>query len=39
MDTENKYGTLEIQKELLLLLKEVHTFCIKNDIKYTCWMN
>ena len=35
MDVENKYGTLEIQKSLLALLKEFHSFCVKNDIKYS----
>lgn len=35
MDLENKYGTLEIQKELLMLLKEVHNYCVSNDIKYS----
>jgi hypothetical protein len=29
MDTENKYGTLEVQKGLLELIKEFHAFCIK----------
>lgn len=35
MDLENKYGTLELQKKLQELLKEFHTFCIANDIKYS----
>ena len=35
MDLENKYGTLEIQKNLLALLKEFHRFCVSNDIKYS----
>lgn len=35
MDTENKYGTLEIQQKLLELLKEFHSFCNTNDIKYS----
>lgn len=35
MDLENKYGTLEIQKSLLALLKEFHQFCVDNDIKYS----
>ncbi|MBR5736525.1 MAG: LicD family protein [Bacteroidales bacterium] len=35
MDLENKYGTLEIQKELLALVKEVHSFCISNGVKYS----
>lgn len=35
MDLDNKYGTLEIQKSLLALLKEFHRFCVNNDIKYS----
>lgn len=35
MDTDNKYGTLDIQKELLLLLKEFDSFCVKEGIKYS----
>ena len=35
MDLENKYGTLEIQKKLLELIKQFHQFCIENDIKYS----
>lgn len=35
MDIENKYGTLEIQKRLLVLLQEFHNFALKNDIKYS----
>ena len=35
MDTENKYGTLEVQKKLLALLKEFHRFCVENEIKYS----
>ena len=35
MDVENKYGTLEMQKELLILLKRFHAFCVKNEIKYS----
>ena len=35
MDSENKYGTLEIQKQLLELLKAFHLFCKNNNIKYT----
>ena len=35
MDVENRYGTLEIQKKMLELLKEFHCFCINNDIKYS----
>ena len=35
MDIENKYGTYEMQKKLLLLLKDFHEFCVKNDIRYS----
>lgn len=35
MDLSNQYGTLEIQKQLLLLLKEFHGFCVTNNIKYS----
>lgn len=35
MDIENQYGTLEIQKKLLGLLRTFHSFCIKNEIKYS----
>lgn len=35
MDTENKYGTLEMQKRLLQLLKDFHAFCIENSICYS----
>ena len=35
MDIDNQYGTLEIQKNLLLLLKEFHQLCLENDIKYS----
>ena len=35
MDTENKYGTLAIQRELLVLLKTVHNFCRSNGIHYS----
>ena len=35
MDANNQYGALEIQKRLLILLKDFHSFCIKNDIKYS----
>ena len=35
MDTENKYGTFEIQQKLLALIKEFHRFCIANNIKYS----
>lgn len=35
MDINNQYGAFEIQKRLLVLLKEFHSFCIENDIKYS----
>lgn len=35
MDVENKYGTFEIQNELLLLLKEFDDFCVRNNIDYS----
>ena len=35
MDIENQYGTLQIQTELLKLLKVFHSFCLENDIKYS----
>lgn len=35
MDLENKYGTLEIQRTLLILLKEFDKFCQENDISYS----
>ena len=35
MDRDNKYGTLEIQKQLLELLKEFHKLCQINKIKYS----
>ena len=35
MDLENKYGTLAIQKNLLELLKEFDSFCLKNGIRYS----
>lgn len=35
MDVNNEYGTLEIQEGLLGLLKNFHSFCIDNDIKYS----
>lgn len=35
MDINNQYGTLEIQKRLLVLLKVFHSFCIANDIHYS----
>ena len=35
MDDNNQYGVLEIQKRLLVLLKDFHSFCVVNDIKYS----
>ena len=35
MDINNQYGTLEIQKRLLVLLKTFHSFCSENEIKYS----
>ena len=35
MDINNQYGALEIQKRLLVLLKDFHSFCVNNDIKYS----
>lgn len=35
MDTNNNYGTLEIQKAGLSLLNDFHLFCIKNNIQYS----
>lgn len=35
MDSENRYGTLDMQKKLLELLKEFHSFCMNNDIEYS----
>ncbi len=35
MDSENKYGTLEIQRNLLVLLKEFDSFCQKEGIQYS----
>ena len=35
MDTENKYGTLEIQQKLLVLLREFDSFCQNEEIKYS----
>lgn len=35
MDNSNKYGTLERQKELLGMLKQVDAFCCKYDISYS----
>lgn len=35
MDVENKYGTLQIQRELLILLREFDLFCQSNSINYS----
>lgn len=35
MDIENRFGTQEIQKNLLMLLKEFHKLCVENSIKYS----
>ena len=35
MDINNQYGALEIQERLLVLLKDFHSFCVDNDIKYS----
>lgn len=35
MDINNEYGALEIQKQLLDLLKTFHAFCVEKDIKYS----
>lgn len=35
MDNNNEYGVLEIQKQLLGLLKQFHSFCVENNIKYS----
>ena len=35
MDKENKYGTYEIQEQLLELLKTFHDFCKSKQITYT----
>lgn len=35
MDIDNKYGTLDIQKKLMALMKVFHKFCVENDIKYS----
>ena len=35
MDLENKYGTLEIQRNLLLLLKEFDSFCQSKGVEYS----
>lgn len=35
MDQENRYGTLDMQRKLLELLKEFHVFCMNNGIEYS----
>lgn len=35
MDLENRYGTLDMQRKLLELLKEFHVFCMNNGIEYS----
>ena len=35
MDLENQYGTLEIQRNLLVLLKEFDSFCQQEGIQYS----
>lgn len=35
MDKKNEYGTLYVQKGLLVLLKEFHAFCSQNQIEYS----
>lgn len=35
MDTDNQYGTLAIQKELLDLVKEFDFFCMQNGVQYS----
>lgn len=35
MDSNNQFGALEIQRKLLVLLKEFHSFCVANSIKYS----
>ena len=35
MDIKNKYGVLEVQSRLLVLLKAFHSFCITNGIGYS----
>ena len=35
MDLENRYGTLEIQRDLLVLLKEFDSFCANEGIRYS----
>lgn len=35
MDINNEHGVLEIQKQLLGLLKTFHAFCVEKDIEYS----
>ena len=35
MDVNNEYGTLEMQKRLLILLERFHQFCVMNAIQYS----
>ena len=35
MDVKNKYGCLETQKQLLMMLKDFHSFCEKEEIRYS----
>jgi len=35
MDLDNQYGTLEIQKECVSLLKTFHSFCIETGVVYS----
>jgi len=35
MDIENQYGVMEMQEHLLVLMHEFHSFCVKNEIKYS----
>lgn len=35
MDLENRYGTLDLQRKLLELLKEFQQFCMNNGIDYS----
>lgn len=35
MDVNNEYGTLEVQKYLLEVMKYVDTFCREHNIKYS----
>lgn len=35
MDVNNEYGVLQVQKDLLELLKEFDQFCLANDIRYS----